>query len=789
MKRLCVIAFFSVLIVSVCCSTDTFGLMRIIEDPSAYGVTMSFAEKDDADDTTPPFSASNYNITINNHSRRYVGICIDQVYNGTTNIVDNGQDDRFMGPATEIFSYKTVVDFIDDIINWTAPEPPPATGTYALPMPDELPYGSEIKFPIRVVGPAWMKRFPLPLDDPLRCYGEDVTGTTIVTDIHMLLLPLFSQLTGATTNNDLIQIIMNDFLINFATLHIEVTNAMADGEVYVVMENVVKYVVGSEQMQKFFENDSNQILGKIKDILLTPAALAEALNVFLHLASDQWLYRFEVRIVRPKIDYLQPDMGLPRSTVAITGVGFDPEFGTEPKNNRVFFRNASGGEVEATEVKTFDEKLLKVTVPEGAATGPLKVCTGSPPSMGTVSTLCSNEDVIFTVGLEPKLSIISPVDGATVSGAVDISLELKNPPNPFPTSEAQLFVDSQPSGRMAVSSPTFIFAFDTSGLAAGEHSIEVWLNLGGEIYTSLPLLLFVEAEEPSGPRLIISSPSPDQHFYKNQHITLTAEILNGPVPANSSETLDYTFSVNGNAWSYKSLKPFTSYPGCYNVTFSLADLELQDENVFSVRAVGKNGTAPLYDLTASVRILVENAPMEYPNPMEISGCIDSKSPIILLFPWPDHSEVIDHAFSFGTCGPDSAGKYGNYIVEVGFQEKMTSPTFGTYYNTRNSFSHQALSNKPFRFYTAGPASNPTIFIKSSIYDLPSDSCRLPTNQSECKIYNYTKEWCDGFDCWPAVSIIDYPCTNDPYYPDTTDRFKITIYSSGKHPCAYYVSER
>ena len=53
--------------------------MRIIEDPSAYGVTMSFADKDDEGDTTPPFSPSNYNITINNHSRRYVGICINQV--------------------------------------------------------------------------------------------------------------------------------------------------------------------------------------------------------------------------------------------------------------------------------------------------------------------------------------------------------------------------------------------------------------------------------------------------------------------------------------------------------------------------------------------------------------------------------------------------------------------------------------------------------------------------------------------------------------------------------------
>ena len=66
---------------------------------------------------------------------------------------------------------------------------------------------------------------------------------------------------------------MNDFLINFATLHIEVTNAMADGEVYVVMENIVKYVVGSEQMQKFFENDANQILGKLKDLLTHPRGL------------------------------------------------------------------------------------------------------------------------------------------------------------------------------------------------------------------------------------------------------------------------------------------------------------------------------------------------------------------------------------------------------------------------------------------------------------------------------------------------------------------------------------
>ncbi len=260
-----------------------------------------------------------------------------------------------------------------------------------------------------------------------------------------------------------------------------------------------------------------------------------------------------------------------------------------------------------------------------------------------------------------------------------------------------MWIDNQPSGRMAVTSPAFVFAFDTSGLTVGVHSVEVWLNVGGEIYTSLPLLLFVESEVPSGPRLIISSPSPDQHFYKNQAITVTAEILDGPVPTSSSETLDYTLSVNGNAWSYKSVKPYTSYPGCYKVAFSLADLELPPgEHVLSVHAVGKIGTTPLYDLTASVKIWAEDAFMEYPNPMEISGCIDSKSPIILLMPWTDHSKLIDQTFSFGTCGPDSGGWYYNYMVEIGFQDKVSS-SVGIGYVTRTSVSHNGLSNKPFPF--------------------------------------------------------------------------------------------
>ena len=518
--------------------------------------------------------------------------------------------------------------------------------------------------------------------------------------------------------------------------------------------------------------------------------MAEALNVFLHLASDQWLETFEVRIVRPKIDYLDPPIGLPGSMIAINGAGFDfSEVDFESKNNRVAFRNANGEEVDATQVRAYSETLLMAMVPEDAITGPVKVYTSSPPSMGAVSTLCSNEDVVFTTGIAPKLSIIAPIDGTTVSGTVDISVELKNPPSPFPSSEAELWVDSQPFGRMAVASPTFVFPFDTKSLAAGEHSVEVWLNVGGEIYTSLPLLLFVEAEVPSGPRLIISSPSSDQHFYKNQAISVSAEILDGPLPTSSSETLDYTLSVNSIAWSYKSVKPYTSYPGCYKVTFSLADLELPPgEHVLSIHAVGKNGAEP-FDLTASVKIWAEDAFMEYPNPMEISGCIDSKSPIILLLPWTDHSMLdIDQAFSFGTCGPDSSGWYYNYMVEIGFQDKVSSP-IGIGYVTRTSVSHYGLSNKPFHFYTAGTELYPTMFMEGSIYDLPSENCRWPANKTECKIYNYTKEWCEGFDCWPVVSIPNASCHLDPTYLNMTDRFKVTIYTWGKHPCASYVLER
>lgn len=787
MRRLRTFIFICFILLCIYCPTDTNALMRIIGDPLVNGLSASFAENDDGNEETPPSPENNHFITVNNHYRRYVGVCMDQVQNGTTVPIDNGKDDRYIPPATELFSISAVAGYFKDMIYG---EYPPTRRTYAFPKPHLLP-GEEIKYPIRVVGPAWGKQLPFPLDDQNhRCYGEDALGSAVATSAHLLLLPLLGQATGTAIDDNFWQTVVSDLLINFPLLEIEIANDLADGDIVGIIENIVKYIIDSKVLKGALKNHPkwSEGLEAITD-MLPPVALAEALTVFTHLYKADWYNEFEVRIVRPKIDSLQPNMGPPGSTIAVSGVGFDPEFGTESKNNRVFFRNASGGEVEATEVKTLDENLLEVTVPEGAATGFVKVCTSSPPSMGAVSTLCSNEDVIFTVGLAPSLSIISPIDGTTVSGTVDISVELKNPPNPFPPSEAELWVDNQPSGRMAISSSTFIFAFDTSVLTKGEHIVEVWLNVAGEIYTSLPLLLFVEAEEPSGPRLIISSPSPDQHFYKNQAISVTAEILNGPAPTSPSETLDYTVSVNGNAWTYKSIKPYTAYPGCYKVTFSLEDLELQGEKVISVRAVGKNVTTPLYDLTASVKIWVDDAFMEYPRNLEVSGCIDQKNPLVILLPWPDHSKVIDQAFSIGTCGPDSSGKYGNYIVNVEFQNKMTSSTFGTYYITRNAFSNIALSNKPFRFYTAGTASNPTLYIESSIYDLPGDSCRWPTNQLECKIYNYTREWCDGIECWPSVRIIDNPCTADPYYPDTTERFKLTIYTFGKHPCAYYVSER
>ncbi len=82
-------------------------------------------------------------------------------------------------------------------------------------------------------------------------------------------------------------------------------------------------------MEAILDNGMKQSLEQLKTFLLTPVAALEALNVLLQLGMDEWLNRFEVRIVRPKIDYLDPPIGLPGSTIAISGAGFDPEFGLE----------------------------------------------------------------------------------------------------------------------------------------------------------------------------------------------------------------------------------------------------------------------------------------------------------------------------------------------------------------------------------------------------------------------------------------------------------------------------
>lgn len=105
-----------------------------------------------------------------------------------------------------------------------------------------------------------------------------------------------------------------------------------------------------------------------------------------------------------KIVALSENQGAPGSSVTITVQGFTPEMG-----DVVLFPNGSGGTVEATVTAvSADNATITVTVPEGAATGPLTV---QPSSQNNVSLQSPQYQILFP----PIITSASPTAGNTVT--------------------------------------------------------------------------------------------------------------------------------------------------------------------------------------------------------------------------------------------------------------------------------------------------------------------------------------------------------------------------------------
>jgi RHS repeat-associated protein len=103
-------------------------------------------------------------------------------------------------------------------------------------------------------------------------------------------------------------------------------------------------------------------------------------------------------LVPPIIDSFSPTTGPTGSTVTITGERFD---GTSVANNVVSFTGSSGTPVQA-QVSSATRSQLVVTVPAGAATGPIAVTT-----QGGTGTSSTN----FVVANGPSISGFSPASG------------------------------------------------------------------------------------------------------------------------------------------------------------------------------------------------------------------------------------------------------------------------------------------------------------------------------------------------------------------------------------------
>jgi hypothetical protein len=113
----------------------------------------------------------------------------------------------------------------------------------------------------------------------------------------------------------------------------------------------------------------------------------------------------------------------------------------------------------------------------------------------------SNDDVLFDEPMTSQLIINSPTEGETVSGVITIDVTLTDPPDPFPESQATLFVDDNQIEEKQVDSASFSFSLDTASLTEDTHILKVTLNINGYIPEKSLEITVVHSWYPTGNNL------------------------------------------------------------------------------------------------------------------------------------------------------------------------------------------------------------------------------------------------------------------------------------------------
>ena len=515
------------------CQTQAYVLFPSDFDARS-GITITETAMDDPNDTDQGFQTSDRDVIvqINNGYRRYLGVVIDQTIQGqAAGSVDNGPNDRFVGLGSKLISADNITTWSICARDWNSPLCTfytPSNRNYILPVPANAAPGSEVKFRLRIVGPAMLSASPdsdIDKDLILETFGYSL-WEVVVRDLVKLCLG--GQYPNPTYTVAFLKELMTE--LKYVPAFWSALEKKDYGGMY---DAIVNWLIRSEALKQYAADQGLKGSTDLMEVLnvisgtLKAVTIAEMTNAMTQWGRANWQETYEIVVVVPKISDIQPASGKADDLVIIHGMGFDAY---HKDNNSVFFTGLNPQGVPWLKLKAKVESIsgsgtMGVRVPADFVSGPVMVCTGK---------YCSNTDVVFSNPQPTGLSIISPANNAKVSGSISVVAVVPSPPVPFPASVGRLLVDGTVKAEKAVTTPDFSFVLDTGTLTAAVHTLTVELITAGQ---TLSASVQINVATPSA---TLSSPSPLlPGSTVSGTVTVSAAIQNppSPVPSEPSQVI------------------------------------------------------------------------------------------------------------------------------------------------------------------------------------------------------------------------------------------------------------
>ena len=154
-------------VILICWALPAHSVIYIEGDQDGQsGIRVIFVDQDDPNDNDDNiFAEKKVFVDVKNDMRRYLGMYVDRRINGgEPTEIDNGPNDRIIGPATELISLDTIANFFNclsgNLLGEEGCEILSSNRRYILPLPDNVEPGDEIHFSVRASGLAIGKQIP-----------------------------------------------------------------------------------------------------------------------------------------------------------------------------------------------------------------------------------------------------------------------------------------------------------------------------------------------------------------------------------------------------------------------------------------------------------------------------------------------------------------------------------------------------------------------------------------------------------------------------------------------------